>query len=41
MGGAIYIFMRGINQTGAGVHLQRPPRALIETLDSLFAGITL
>ena len=39
MGGAIYIFMRGINQTGAGVHLQRPPRALIATLDSLFAGI--
>jgi len=32
--------MRGINQTGAGVHLQRPPRALIETLDSLFAGST-
>ena len=41
MGGAIYVFMRGINQSGAGVHLQRPPQVLIETLDSLFAGSTL
>jgi exodeoxyribonuclease V beta subunit len=40
MGGAVYLFMRGINQPGAGVHFQRPPQALIETLDSLFAGIT-
>jgi exodeoxyribonuclease V beta subunit len=40
MGGAVYLFMRGINQTGAGVHFQRLPQALIETLDSLFAGIT-
>ena len=39
MGGAVYLFMRGINQTGAGVHFQRPPQALIETLDNLFAGI--
>lgn len=38
MGGAIYIFMRGIQQPGAGVHWQRPPRALIETLDRLFIG---
>jgi exodeoxyribonuclease V beta subunit len=40
MGGAIYIFLRGINQSGTGVHFQRPPQVLIETLDSLFAGIT-
>jgi exodeoxyribonuclease V beta subunit len=40
MGGAVYIFMRGINQPGAGVHFQRPPQVLIETLDSLFAGST-
>ena len=39
-GGAVYLFMRGINQTGAGMHFQRPPQALIETLDCLFAGIT-
>jgi exodeoxyribonuclease V beta subunit len=41
IGGAIYVFMRGINQSGAGVHFQRPPQVLIETLDSLFAGSTL
>jgi exodeoxyribonuclease V beta subunit len=40
MGGAVYIFMRGIHQSGSGVHFQRPPQVLIETLDSLFAGIT-
>ena len=40
MGGAVYIFMRGIHQSGSGVHFQRPPLVLIETLDSLFAGIT-
>ena len=40
MGGAIYVFMRGINQSVAGVHFQRPPQVLIETLDSLFAGST-
>ena len=38
MGGAIYIFMRGIQQPGAGVHWHRPPQILIETLDRLFAG---
>ena len=40
MGGAVYIFMRGIHQSGSGVHFQRPPQVLIESLDSLFAGIT-
>jgi exodeoxyribonuclease V beta subunit len=35
MGGALYLFLRG----GAhGVHAERPPRALIEALDRLFAG---
>jgi exodeoxyribonuclease V beta subunit len=38
MGGAIYIFMRGIQLSGAGVHWHRPPQILIETLDRLFAG---
>lgn len=33
MGGALYVFLRGIDQPGAGcVHL-RPPRALIASLD--------
>jgi exodeoxyribonuclease V beta subunit len=35
MGGAVYVFLRGINQSGAGVHLHRPARALIEALDAL------
>jgi exodeoxyribonuclease V beta subunit len=35
MGGALYLFLRGGAQ---GVHAERPPRALIEALDRLFAG---
>ncbi|BDU52325.1 exodeoxyribonuclease V subunit beta [Limnohabitans sp. INBF002] len=38
MGGAVYMFLRGIHAEGAGVHLQRPPQALIEALDALFAN---
>jgi exodeoxyribonuclease V beta subunit len=37
MGGAVYMFLRGINAAGAGVHLHRPPQDLIEDLDALFA----
>ena len=40
MGGAIYVFMRGIQTPNAGVHWNRPPQILIETLDRLFAGAT-
>jgi len=36
MGGAVYLFLRGIQTDGAGVHLHRPPQALIEALDTLF-----
>jgi exodeoxyribonuclease V beta subunit len=36
MGGAVYMFLRGIHAEGAGVHLHRPPQALIEALDVLF-----
>jgi exodeoxyribonuclease V beta subunit len=39
MGGAVYVFLRGINAEGAGVHLHRPAQALIEMLDALFAGL--
>jgi exodeoxyribonuclease V beta subunit len=35
MGGAVYLFLRGIGSEGSGVHVQRPPQALIETLDAL------
>jgi exodeoxyribonuclease V beta subunit len=38
MGGAVYMFLRGIDAAGAGVHLHRPPQALIETLDKWFAN---
>ncbi len=36
MGGAVYLFLRGIHAEGAGVHVCRPPQALIEALDGLF-----
>ncbi len=36
MGGAVYLFLRGIGLPGAGVHLHRPSQVLIETLDALF-----
>ncbi len=35
MAGAVYVFLRGIDQPGAGVHGHRPARALIEALDAL------
>jgi len=38
MGGAVYVFLRGIHAEGAGLHLHRPPQSLIEALDDLFAN---
>ena len=38
MGGAVYVFLRGIDTAHAGVHAQRPPRALIDALDAAFDG---
>jgi exodeoxyribonuclease V beta subunit len=40
VGGAVYLFLRGLNSPGQGVHAERPPRALIDSLDELFAGST-
>ncbi len=37
VGGAVYLFLRGSRAPGGGVHFERPPRALIETLDRRFA----
>jgi exodeoxyribonuclease V beta subunit len=37
VGGAIYFFIRGIDQPGAGVFVDRPPRALIEAMDAAFS----
>jgi len=33
MGGAIYLFARGIGSPGDGIYRDRPPRALVEALD--------
>jgi exodeoxyribonuclease V beta subunit len=38
IGGAIYVFARGIDTESKGIHRDCPPRALIEALDRLFAG---
>ena len=37
LGGAIYLFARGVDEVGHGVFQDRPPRELIETLDAAFA----
>ena len=36
VGGAVYIFLRGVHAPSQGLHFERPPRALIEALDALF-----
>ncbi|MGM0700859.1 MAG: exodeoxyribonuclease V subunit beta [Pseudomonadota bacterium] len=42
IGGSLTVFLRGIGPAtpgdGRGVHTERPPRELIETLDALFQG---
>ena len=38
VGGALYLFLRGIDQSGAGLYLDRPPKALIEALDVAFSA---
>ena len=37
VGGAVYLFLRGIDAPSQGLHAERPPRALIEALDERFA----
>ena len=37
VGGAVYLFLRGGRASGQGLHVERPPRELIEALDALFA----
>ena len=39
MGGAVYLFLRGHAAPGQGLHLERPPRALMDGLDDLFRGV--
>ena len=38
VGGAVYLFLRGLNSPGQGIHAERPPRALMASLDALFTG---
>ena len=38
VGGAVYLFLRGGAAVTGGVHFERPPRLLIETLDAWFSG---
>ncbi len=38
VGGAVYLFLRGVDGTGNGVYAHRPPRELIERLNNLFKG---
>lgn len=37
VGEVYYLFVRGMRE-GAGVHVDRPPRALVEAMDGLFTG---
>ena len=39
IGGAVYIFLRGLNGPERGVFVERPPGELITALDALFAGV--
>ncbi|MBH3426988.1 exodeoxyribonuclease V subunit beta [Pseudomonas alkylphenolica] len=39
MGGALFIFLRGVHSASGGVYFVKPPRALIERLDALFRGV--
>ncbi|SDL97165.1 DNA helicase/exodeoxyribonuclease V, beta subunit [Modicisalibacter muralis] len=38
IGGSLTVFLRGTNAASRGVHAERPPRELIESLDVLFQG---
>ena len=38
IGGAVYLFLRGIESSSSGVFADKPPRVLIESLDALFDG---
>ncbi len=38
IGGALYLFLRGIHGPASGIHAEKPPKILIDSLDSLFAG---
>lgn len=41
IGGAMVMYLRGINGENAGIYCDRPPKRLIEKLDQLFSGVHL
>jgi exodeoxyribonuclease V beta subunit len=38
VGGAVYMFLRGIHAPGAGAFCDKPPKVLMEQLDAMFDG---
>jgi len=40
IGGAVYLFLRGVNAPTAGAFTDKPPKTLIEQLDAMFDGNT-
>lgn len=40
IGGAVYVFLRGVHSYSRGVFIDKPERCVIESLDALFAGVT-
>jgi exodeoxyribonuclease V beta subunit len=40
IGGGLYLFLRGSNSSSGGRMFHKPPKILIEGLDSLFLGST-
>jgi len=38
IGGAVYIFLRGLTGPAGGLHLEKPPKVLIEAMDALFGA---
>ena len=38
VGGAMYLFLRGIDQPGNGLYFEHPPRELIEAMDQAFSA---
>jgi exodeoxyribonuclease V beta subunit len=39
MGGAIYLYLRGIDQAGQGVYFNKPSFELIQSLDDAFRAL--
>jgi exodeoxyribonuclease V beta subunit len=38
VGGAVYLFVRGLDGQGGGIHFDRPPAALVDALEAVLCG---